>query len=70
MPKRSLLEGVADWALRHPAILTLLVACTLAGGLLGLLLLPEEWSAARRLLGGLVSGASVGLLVSATRMVG
>ena len=69
-PNRSLLGGVADWARRHPVIVTLLVACIVVGGLLGLYLLPAEWSTARRLAGGLVSGGGVGLLVSATRMVG
>jgi len=69
-PERSLLEDVTDWVRRHPAILTLLIACVVLGGVMGFFLLPTEWSVARRLAGGLVGGAGVGLLVSATRMVG
>jgi hypothetical protein len=55
---------------RHPVISGVLVACTLAGGLAGLFLLDPDWSVARRVLAGAVGGAWVGLLITATKMVG
>jgi len=47
-----------------------MVACTLAGAGLGLAFLPDAWPLARRLAAGGVSGAGVGLLVTATKMLG
>jgi hypothetical protein len=47
-----------------------LAACTLAGAVLGLVYLTGEWSAARRLAAGAVAGAGVGLLLTATKMLG
>jgi hypothetical protein len=55
---------------RHPVITGVVVACTLAGGLAGLLVLDADWSVARRVLAGAVGGAWVGLLLTATKMVG
>jgi exonuclease I len=55
---------------RHPVISGVLVACTLAGGVAGILWLDADWSVARRLLAGAVGGAWVGLLFTATKMVG
>jgi hypothetical protein len=55
---------------RHPAISGVLVGCTLAGAVLGFYLLTGEWSAARRIVGGAVAGAGVGLLMTATKLTG
>ena len=54
----------------HPAITSILLACTVIGAVLGCILLGEDWSPARRLLGGAVGGAGCGLLITATRMIG
>ena len=62
-------RGVWQWTVRdHPIIAGVLCACTVAGAILGLTLLTQEWSAARRIAGGAVAGGGVGLIITATRM--
>jgi hypothetical protein len=55
---------------RHPVITAVLLGCTLAGAVLGFYLLTGDWSAARRIAGGAVAGAGVGLLITAPKMLG
>jgi hypothetical protein len=55
---------------RHPVIGVLVVTCTVAGAVLGMLYLPAEWSLLRRLAAGAFSGAGIGLLCTATKMLG
>ena len=55
---------------RHPVISAVLAACTLAGAAAGIALLDADWSVARRALAGCVGGAGVGLLLTATKMIG
>jgi hypothetical protein len=55
---------------RHPVITATFVACTLAGAVLGFQLLTREWSAARRIAGGALAGAGVGLLITAPKLYG
>lgn len=57
-------------AARHPIISAVMLGCIALGVALGYLLLGEEWSVARRLLGGAVGGAGIGLLLTAPRMIG
>ena len=54
----------------HPIITGVLLGCTLAGVGLGYELLSAEWPLWRRLLGGGVGGAGVGLFITAARMIG
>ena len=54
----------------HPVITGALLGCTLVGVGLGYELLSSEWPLWRRLLGGGVGGAGVGLLITAARMIG
>jgi hypothetical protein len=54
----------------HPIITATIAVCALLGALLGALLLTDDWSLARRIAGGLVAGAGVGLLITAPRIVG
>ena len=61
-------ELLRNIARRHPVITSVMVGCTLIGAALGLALLTDEWSAARRLLAGAVAGAGTGLLITATKM--
>lgn len=49
-------------------ISSVLLGCILGGALAGGLLLGDDWSILRRLAGGAVAGAGVGLLVTATKM--
>ena len=55
---------------RHPLISAILIGCTLAGVLAGVWGLDPGWSLARRAGAGAVGGAGVGLLISATKMIG
>jgi hypothetical protein len=49
-------------------ITAVMLGCTVIGAVLGYVLLTEDWSAARRIAGGAVGGAGVGLLITATKM--
>ncbi len=62
--------GIAGSVRRHPVIVSVLVTCTLAGAALGALFLTDDWSLARRLAAGAVSGAGFGFLLTATKMLG
>jgi hypothetical protein len=62
--------GLRGLVARHPVIAATLLACTAAGAALGAALLTGEWSLARRLLAGAVAGGGVGLLITATKMLG
>jgi len=63
-------RGWVRAATAHPVITGVLIACTALGVVLGGLTLSEEWSLVRRILAGAVSGAGVGLLMTASRIVG
>jgi hypothetical protein len=67
---RAALKAVAAVIREHPIITTVMVVCTLGGAILGVSMLSADWSLARRLAGGLIGGAGIGLLVTATRMIG
>ncbi len=53
---------------RHPIIVSTLLVCTLSGAIAGYALLTDDWSPARRMFAGALSGAGVGLLLTATKM--
>jgi hypothetical protein len=55
---------------RHPVISAVLAVCTLAGAIGGVIVLDADWSVLRRALAGGIGGAWVGLLFTATKMVG
>lgn len=55
---------------RHPVISSVLIGCTLLGAVLGVLLLSPDWWLVRRLAAGVVGGAGVGLIITATRIIG
>ena len=72
-PERERGDGLAalGQSIRaHPVITSVLLGCALGGAVLAVLLLSPDWSLARRLAGGLVGGAGVGLLITATRIIG
>ena len=64
------LPGWLSALARHPIITAVLVFCTLAGGWAGAQFLDADWSLARRALAGAVFGGWVGILLTATKMVG
>ena len=55
---------------RHPVIVGVMVGCVLVGAVLGGAFLTDDWSLARRIAAGGVGGLGVGLLMTATKMIG
>jgi hypothetical protein len=47
-----------------------MVGCTVVGAVVGVFVLPPEWSVMRRIAGGVVGGAGIGFILAATRMIG
>lgn len=66
-PRRGGLLGVIA---SYPLISLTIFVCTLLGVGLGLVFLPEDWTLARKVAGGALSGAGCGLIVTAPRIVG
>jgi hypothetical protein len=54
----------------HPIIFGVIIACISIGAVLGVLVLTDEWSLARRIAAGVVGGAGVGILITAPRIIG
>jgi hypothetical protein len=70
MPGDSALERFQRTISAHPIIVGVLVGSTVLGLILGMLLLPGEWTLVRRALGGAVGGAGCGLICTAPRIIG
>lgn len=54
----------------HPIIFAVVISCISIGAVLGVFLLTDEWSLARRIAAGVVAGAGVGILITAPRIIG
>lgn len=54
----------------HPIIFGVVIACISIGAVLGVFVLASEWSLARRIAAGVVGGAGVGILITASRIIG
>ena len=54
----------------HPIISGVFISCISIGAVLGVFLLTDEWSLARRIAAGVVGGAGVGILITAPRIIG
>jgi len=54
----------------HPIIFGVITSCISIGAVLGVFLLTDEWSLARRIAAGVVGGAGVGILITAPRIIG
>lgn len=54
----------------HPVISGVIISCISIGAVLGVFLLTDEWSLARRIAAGVVGGAGVGILITAPRIIG
>ncbi len=54
----------------HPIIYGVIIGCISIGAVLGVFLLTDEWSLARRIAAGVVGGAGVGILITAPRIIG
>ncbi len=54
----------------HPIIFGVITSCISIGAVLGVFLLTDEWSLARRIAAGVVGGAGVGVLITAPRIIG
>ena len=56
---------------RHPVISAILIVCTLAGAFVGYaFLVSAAGSPLEAIIGGAVAGAGVGLLITATKLLG
>ena len=64
--KPAWLQAIAD----HPYITAFNLLCMVAGIVVAIQQLPPEWSLARRAAGGAFSGISIGLFITANRMLG
>lgn len=60
------LEAIID----HPYITAFMLLCMVAGIVVAIDQLPTEWSLARRATSGAFSGISIGLIITANRMLG
>jgi hypothetical protein len=54
----------------HPIIFGVAITCISIGAVLGVFLLTDEWSLARRIAAGAVGGAGVSILITAPRIIG
>lgn len=54
----------------YPVISATIFGSTVLGIAIGLYVLPDDWSLARRIAGGALGGAGCGLIVTAPRIVG
>jgi len=55
---------------RHPYITAFNMICGVVGVIAALHYLPEEWSLSRRMVSGAFGGGSIGLFITANRMLG
>jgi len=63
-------QGRLGFLSDHPIIFTVFATCTLLGVVMGIFMLTEDWSLARRIAGGAVGGAGVALINTAPRIIG
>ncbi len=54
----------------HPIIFGVVITCISIGTVLGVFILTDEWSLARRIAAGVVGGAGVGILITTPRIIG
>jgi hypothetical protein len=54
----------------HPIIFGVVIARISIGAVLGVFVLADEWSLARRIAAGVVGGAGVSILITAPRIIG
>lgn len=54
----------------YPVISATIVASTVLGVVIGLYVLPDDWTLARKIAGGALGGAGCGLIITAPRIVG
>ena len=63
-------QGRLGFLSDHPIIFAVFATCTSIGVVMGVFLLTEDWSLARRIAGGAVGGAGVALIITAPRIIG
>ena len=64
-PRRAV-EAIRD----HPYISAIILGCAAMGVVLAVPGLPADWALARRIAAGCVGGAGVGLIITASRIIG
>jgi hypothetical protein len=70
LPEKTVVRRLRAVIRAHPIICGTFAILILLGAVLGGCLLTEEWSLLRRVVGGAVAGASMGLLITAPRIIG
>jgi len=63
-------RGRLGFLLGHPIIFTVFAVCISVGVVMGVFLLTQDWSLARRIAAGAVGGAGVALIITAPRIIG
>jgi len=63
-------NAALEFVREHPLVTAIFAICIFGGAVAGAVLLTQDWSIARRLAAGAVSGAGVALLVTAPRLIG
>jgi hypothetical protein len=68
MGEEAARQGLVGSLRRHPVLVAIFAVCIAAGGVLGALYLPAEWSLARRIGGGVFAGAGAAVFATVTRL--
>lgn len=61
-------QGVGTVLRQHPILVAVFVVCIALGAVLGMLYLPADWPAFRRIAGGVFAGAGVAVFLTVTRL--
>ena len=61
-------QGVVAVLRRHPILTAIFALCIASGAVAGALFLPQDWSLARRIAGGVFGGAGTAVFLTVTRL--
>jgi hypothetical protein len=61
-------QGVVALLRRHPILTAIFAVCIVSGAVAGALFLPQDWSLARRIAGGVFAGAGTAVFLTVTRL--
>jgi len=61
-------HGLVAALRRHPILTAIFALCITSGAVCGALFLPQDWSLARRIAGGVFAGAGTAVFLTVTRL--
>ncbi|HVN40570.1 MAG TPA: hypothetical protein VMW19_20585 [Myxococcota bacterium] len=61
-------QGLLAVLRRHPILTAIFALCITSGAVAGALFLPQDWSLARRIAGGVFAGAGTAVFLTVTRL--